>query len=50
MIRRSWHLAKIALALLAEERVGAPTREAEYMERAAEDAAMDRARRGLGGR
>jgi hypothetical protein len=50
MIRRSWHLARVALQLLAEERVGAPIRENERMEEAREDAAMAAARKALGGR
>jgi hypothetical protein len=50
VIHRSWHLARVALQLLAEERVGAPIREHEREEQSAEDAAMARARAMLGGR
>lgn len=50
MIRRSWRLARVALQLLSEERVGAPIREHEREEQSAEDAAMEAARKALGGR
>jgi hypothetical protein len=50
VIYRSWHLARVALQLLAEERIGAPIRESEREEEAREDAAIAAARRQLGGR
>lgn len=50
MIRKSWRHARVALQLLAEERVGAPIRERDREERAAEDDAMDSLRRQLGAR
>ena len=48
VIRRSWRLSRVALQLLAEERVGAPIRESVREEESAEDAAMAAARRQLG--
>ena len=44
MIRRSWRNARIALQLLAEERVGAPMRQEAAVKRAQEDAAAEAAR------
>jgi hypothetical protein len=50
MIRRSWYLARVALQLLAEERVGAPIRESEREALSVEDTAMEAARKALGAR
>lgn len=50
MIDRSWRLARVALQLLAEERIGSPARTLGREERAREDAAFDAARKALGGR
>jgi len=48
MIYRSWRHARVALQLLAEERVGSAMRESEREEESAEDAAMAAARKALG--
>jgi len=48
MIYRSWRHARVALQLLAEERVGALLRESEREEESREDAAMAAARQTLG--
>jgi hypothetical protein len=48
MIQRSWRHAKVALQLLAEERIGAPLRDQEREEMSREDAAMAAARKALG--
>ena len=45
---RTWRLARVALQLLAEERIGTPIREAERETESAETMALDAARKVLG--